>query len=221
MRKGRVFGVVLGVSAFVFTAMADTTLVFGFDMSDSGADLNGIEYNSTKQRITFSGAVSGTDTDFDWMDGVSGQIDFSIGAVGDLPSFSGSVTATGGAFNVGGNGGGVSGGASASYMDADESWTFVFSRDVTLTALRNWGEDSLGQTILTNDIAIAASPYTADFTAANIFVAAGDSLTFGSVDPGNYALQDFTMTVVPEPATFVLAGIGGLLVFLVRRRVMM
>ena len=208
--------IILLVLSAAFVAISDTILVFGFD---NNTEPNGIQYLGSDQLITFSGAVSATDqTDWNVLDGVSGTVNFSIGAVGDLSSLSGTVAPVGGSFNLGGNGGGVDGGVSAAYFDSGEGWTFTFSKDVTLTAVQNWGEDPLGQTILTNGTAIATSPYTADFTGADIFVAAGDSLTLGHINETSYhALDEFTITVVPEPTTVAMFGIGGLVAWMIRR----
>jgi hypothetical protein len=207
----------LVMTACSFCVSADTALVFGFDTTDSGADVDGIEYNSTKQTITFSGAVNLTgQTLWDQLDGVSGQVNFFIGAVGDLAGLSGTLTPVGGNINIGGYGGAVDS-TTAAQFDSGEAWTFTFSSDVILNAVRYYGEDPAGQTILTNNVAVAGSPFTSDFSGAGIFVTAGDSLTFGQAGSGTYALQDFTITVVPEPSAMSMLGLGGVLAFLIRR----
>lgn len=208
---------IAGLSALCVSA--DTTLVFGFDTTDSGSDVNGIEYGGVKQNITFTGAVSGSGTLFDLLDGQSGTVNFSIGAVGDLASLSGTIVSSGGAFNVGGYGAGVVGGASDNYIDdAGENWTFTFSSDVVLNAMRYYGGDAAGQSVLTNGNAVTGAPFGDDPNGLNIFVNAGDTLTFGDVGIDNgYALQDFTITVVPEPATLSMLTLSGGLLLVIRR----
>jgi hypothetical protein len=211
--------VTLLVLSTAIVASADTTLVFGFDTTDSGLDVNGIEDNGgVKQGITFSGAVTGTDTIWNDLDGgISSQVNFSIGAVGDLAGLSGTLTPIGGDFNIGGNGSGIVGGNSNSYIDSGEAWVFTFSSDVTVTSVRYYGGDDGGQSILTNGTAVAGSPFDDDPSGLSIFVSAGDALTFGQAGTLNYGLQDFTVTVVPEPATIAMFGIGGIVAWIIRR----
>ncbi len=197
-------------------ASADTTLTFGFD---NNAIDNGIQHGGVDQLITFSGAVSGSgQTNFNLLDGASALVNFSIGAVGDLSSFTGTMLSTGGAFDIGGNGGGVDGDAdSYVYFESGEAWSFTFSRDVTLTAVDYWGPDANQQTILINGTPVAGSPFDADFS-GSVNVSAGDTMTLGHAGTaGNYALDTFTVTVVPEPATLAMFGIGGLVAFIIRR----
>ncbi|MFA7257214.1 MAG: PEP-CTERM sorting domain-containing protein [Kiritimatiellales bacterium] len=210
--KKTVVAIAVMTLAVVFSAFAGTTLVFGFDTTDSGSDVNGIEYEGIKQSITYSGAVSGSGTNlFNFLDGTNDQVNFEIGAVGDLAGLSGTFTPVGGNFNIGGNGGAVDGGTSGTQFDSGEAWVLTFSTDVILNAVRYYGEDADGQTILTNGVAVAGSPFTSEFSGASIFVNANETLTFGQAGSGTYALQDFTITVIPEPATLAMLGVGGLL----------
>jgi hypothetical protein len=210
--------IVIMTLSLALTAAADTVLVFGFDNND---EPNGIQYLGADQLITFSGAVSGSgQTDFNLLDGVSAPVTFSIGAVGDLPSFSGTMTPVGGAFDIGGNGGGVDGESDTYvYFESGEAWEFTFSKNVILTAIDYWGPDVNQQTILVDGTPVSGSPFTADFS-GSISILSGEVLTFGHAGTaGNYVLDTFTVTVVPEPATFAMLGIGGLLVAAVRRRI--
>lgn len=212
------FGVILMLIMYGFLTEADTTLVLGFDTTDDGTDINGIVYESSKQSMAFSGGVSASgQTTFNLLDDVDSTVGFSIGAVGDLLSFNGTITPFGGAFNIGGNGSGIVGGARDTYIDPGESWSFTFSEDVILTAVRYYGEDIGGQSILTNGVAVTGSPFDDDFSGESIFVTAGSSLVFGEAGSGNYGLQDFTITVVPEPVAMSLIGAGGLILVIVRR----
>ncbi len=203
--------------ACALSAVADTVLVFGFDNND---EPNGIQYNGIDQFITFSGAVSATAQTnfFPMLDNVDSTVNFSINAVGDLQSaFSGMITPVGGVFTMGASGAGIDSGSGSAYFDQNsEAFTFVFSQDVRLTSATYWGDDEGGQTILVNGVAVSGSPFM-DFIGENIFVGAGDTLTFGHAGSGTYALDEFQITVVPEPATLALIGIGGLLALVERR----
>ena len=201
--------------ACAFSLRAETTLVFGFD---NNTEPNGIQYLGVDQLISFSGGASGYGTDFNLLSGTNGTVNFSIGAVGDLSAFSGSITSIGGAFNIGGNGGGIDGAADTYvYFETGEAWEFTFSEKVRLTAVDYWGPDAGQQTILVDNSPVAGSPFDTDFS-ASIIVPAGQTLTFGHAGTaGNYALNTFTVDVIPEPATFLLVGVGGLIVCGVRR----
>lgn len=207
----------LMITACVCCANADTTLVFGFD---NNTEPNGIRYQGDDQLINFSGAVSFfNQTSFFPLNSVSNIVNFSIGPAGDLSSFSGTISPVGGSFYMGASGGGlVSSGDGSDYFDtALEAWTFTFSRDVILTAVNFYDPEAGQQSILTNGFAVAGSPFDDDFS-GSIALKAGDSLAFGYSGTGtSYGLDDFTITVVPEPATLAMLGFGGLLTLIVRR----
>ena len=211
----------LFVCAGCVCAGADTVLLFGFDTTDNGtSEYDGIYSGGSKQSMIFSGAVNASgETVFDALDEQTGTVNFLLGAVGDFSSLSGTMAASGGSFNIGGYGGGVFGGSNNNYIDSEsESWTFTFSRDVTLTAVNFYGPDTGGQSIWVDGAAVPASPLDDDAAGLEIFVEAGDALTFGYAGSGNgYAISDFTVQVVPEPMAALLIGIGGLLMLVVRR----
>jgi hypothetical protein len=210
--------ITIAAMAFAVSAFAETSLVFGFD---NNTEPNGIQYLGADQLISFSGAVSGSgQTDFNLLNGASALVNFSTGAAGDLPFFSGTLTPVGGTLYMGASGGGLSStGNGSEYFDtASEGWTFTFSRDVVLTAVNFYAPDAGQQVISTNGTAISGSPFDDDFS-GSLFLKAGDSLTFGynAGGTGTYGLDDFTITVIPEPATFAMLGVGGLAVMIIRR----
>lgn len=201
-----------------FFAEADTTLVFGFD---NNTEPNGIRYNDIEQSITFSGAVSGADqTDFNVLDNIDGTVNFSIGAVGDLVSFSGTISSVGGKLSMGASGAGVDAvGTDSPYLDQEsEAVIFTFSHDVYLISMNYYDPEDGQQSVLINDSEVAGSPFDNDF-AGSFFVKAGDALKFGYIENGgdSYGIDDFQITVVPEPVAVSLIGVGGLMLFLLRR----
>ncbi len=215
MKRVVIAVVVIGAA---LAAGADTTLTFGFD---NNATDNGIQYGGVDQLIDFTEAVSATgQVNFNLLDGASALVGFSIGAVGDLSSFSGTMTPFGGDFYMGASGGGIDSGTGSDYFSAaTEYWTFTFSADVLLEAVDYYAPDPAQQTILINGSPISGSPFSSDFSGDSFAVSAGDSLTFGydASGTGTYGLDTFTITVVPEPATIGLIGLGGLMALIVRR----
>ncbi len=212
--------ITLLVLCTTLVASADTTLTFGFD---NNAVDNGIQHGGVDQLMTFSGAVVASgQTNFNLLDGENAVVNFSIGSVGALSSFSGTLTPYGGDFNMGGNGGGIDGpiGTGADFDDSTEYWTFTFSADVMLTEVDYYGPFAAQQTIVTNGVHVSGSPFNSDISSESIFVKAGDSLTFGHAGTANdYDLDTFTVKVVPEPATIAMFGIGGFIAFVIRRSV--
>ncbi len=115
-----------------------------------------------------------------------------------------------------------------SYFDTGEWLGFAFDKDVNVTRFKfsefttgdsvkiTWGSTVL--TIVDSDLN-NFNEYFIDWDvglAETIrFDALGKSATSTS---GGFGLEKMDLTVVPEPATFALVGIGGALAFLVRRR---
>ncbi|MDF3130311.1 PEP-CTERM sorting domain-containing protein [Kiritimatiellaeota bacterium B1221] len=198
---------------------AETILSFGFD---NNTEPNGIQYLGADQDIEFTGGVvASNQTNFNLLDGISTTVNFSIGAVGDLTGFSGTISPVGGDFYMGASGGGIDGAGSSDYFDdASEGWIFTFDQDVTLQAVNFYAPDDDQQTILVNGSPISGSPFSDDFSGA-ISVNSGDTLSFGydsGGEGGTFGIDDFTISVsaIPEPsaAALLLLGMGFLFRFL-------
>lgn len=105
----------------------------------------------------------------------------------------------------------------------DESLTFTFNQDVTITEVEffSLSDDPLlaesvsfaGQTLLGVDGA-ASDVFT---FSPGLFIPANDPIVFFEISGNGTALETFTI-VVPEPSSLAMLGISGCLMFARRRR---
>jgi hypothetical protein len=127
----------------------------------------------------------------------------------------------------------------------DQRWTFEFDKPVSFDALTMitidedmilqstaWGTDSDatgskwsftsdGTTGTFSIFGSNSGPGTYDFTSAGVStVAAGTEMTFGFPGgaTGGEELSSFTISVIPEPASLSLMGLGGLMLLPRRKR---
>lgn len=201
-----VFCVVTGSSANV-------TIQFGFD---NNASDRGIWVDGVQKTIDFSGGYTGSgESDFNNLQDVDTAVNFSVSGL-DIGTFSGTIIPVGGAFNMGATGGSID---NASFDATSEYWTFTFNKDASLTDVDYYGPNSGQQAILVNGTAVAGSPFDNDISDASFSVDATDTLTFGysEASDNGYALDTFTLDVIPEPSTIGLFGLLGAAILLRRK----
>ncbi len=116
----------------------------------------------------------------------------------------------------------------SSYFDTGEWLGFSFDKDVNVTRFKftdftsgdsvkiSWGTTVL--TLVDGDLT-DFNEYMVDWDVGSNETIRFDALgKSGATTTGGFGLEKMDLTVVPEPATFALVGIGGALAFLVRRR---
>jgi hypothetical protein len=95
-------------------------------------------------------------------------------------------------------------------FDETDAMTFSFNKPVTFNSidLNLFGSGESGFFTYTGGtIQITTDPFT--FT--NVSLAANEVVTFGNNSGSSFSLQSFNVTVIPEPATWMLMGVGLLL----------
>jgi hypothetical protein len=147
------------------------------------------------------------------------------GIGGGIGTLAGTASALSDDLNV--TGSGLQDGSSG-YNGSGEGTSFVFDKDVTITAM-DWGGFTVDSVTLssgatnigtfTTGTVIGSTNFTSSNPATmNIAVSAGDAFTL-TYASGSFFLESMSFTVVPEPGTYaLLAGICALGYVMTRRR---